>query len=163
MGGQATSQDTWASCKVHPFRMQQMGGRGPIPASVPGHIPGAYAVAGAQLGGGPAMTVQLPVELEAPPEFNLAGRVKGPGTKPCTLCSEIHVSKTFSCSFCSALQPTTLIRRVCFHSDQLSASQAMNPACELATGYSPVIIGYSPLAASSETCPLYSRLRDVVA
>ena len=66
--------------------MLQMGGGGSALASVPLHIPGVYAVAGAgaQLGGGGGggLSAQLPVGFQAPLEFNLAGRVKGPGRKP---------------------------------------------------------------------------------
>ena len=47
------------------------------PPGVPGHIPGAYAVGGAQMGGA-GLTVQLPIVFTALPEFNLAGRIKGP-------------------------------------------------------------------------------------
>ena len=63
----------------------QLSGGGGGPPTVPGHIPGAYAVGGAQMGSGPGLTTQLPVSFKAQPEFNLAGRIKGPSA-PFTMC-----------------------------------------------------------------------------
>ena len=92
-----------AAAEIEAMLMGQKPRRGPAPASfqavpppaqfgappaAPGilaHIPSAYALGGGQAGGGGALSAQLPVGFEAPPEFGLPGRVRGPSAACITI------------------------------------------------------------------------------